>query len=53
MEVSIPPKRYARHYSAEVKTGLRGKFAINFVVAMCLLVVRSDSSLSSHLFRRV
>lgn len=37
MEVSIPPKRYARHYAAEVKTGLRGKFAINFVVAMCFL----------------
>lgn len=37
MTVSIPPKRYARHYSAEVKTGLRGKFAINFVVAMCFL----------------
>ncbi|MSP39002.1 MAG: MmgE/PrpD family protein [Deltaproteobacteria bacterium] len=35
--VSIPPKRYARHYAAEVKTGLRGKFAINFVVAMCFL----------------
>jgi 2-methylcitrate dehydratase PrpD len=37
MEVSIPPLRYARHYSAEVKTGLRGKFAINYVVAMCFL----------------
>jgi len=37
MEVSIPPKRYARHYSAEVKTGLRGKFAINYVVAMGFL----------------
>jgi 2-methylcitrate dehydratase PrpD len=37
MEVSIPPKRYERHYSAEVKTGLRGKFAINYVVAMCFL----------------
>jgi len=37
MEVSIPPKRYARHYAAEVKTGLRGKFAINYVVAMCFL----------------
>lgn len=37
IEVSIPPKRYARHYAAEVKTGLRGKFAINFVVAMCFL----------------
>ena len=37
IEVSIPPLRYARHYSAEVKTGLRGKFAINYVVAMCLL----------------
>ncbi|HWH78535.1 MAG TPA: MmgE/PrpD family protein, partial [Candidatus Binatus sp.] len=37
IEVSIPPKRYARHYSAEVKTGLRGKFAINYVVAMGFL----------------
>ena len=37
MEVNIPPLRYARHYAAEVKTGLRGKFAINYVVAMCFL----------------
>jgi len=37
IEVRIPPKRYARHYAAEVKTGLRGKFAINYVVAMCFL----------------
>ena len=37
MEVSIPPLRYARHYAADVKTGLRGKFAINYVVAMCIL----------------
>jgi 2-methylcitrate dehydratase PrpD len=37
MEVSIPPLRYARHYATEVKTGLRGKFAINYVVAMCIL----------------
>lgn len=37
MDVSIPPLRYARHYSAEVKTGLRGKFAINYVVALCFL----------------
>jgi 2-methylcitrate dehydratase PrpD len=37
MEVSIPPLRYARHYAPEVKTGLRGKFAINYVVAMCIL----------------
>jgi 2-methylcitrate dehydratase PrpD len=37
MEVSIPPMRYARHYAAEVKTGLRGKFAINYIVAMCVL----------------
>ncbi len=37
IEVRIPPLRYARHYSAEVKTGLRGKFAINYVVAMCFL----------------
>ena len=37
VEVSIPPLRYQRHYAAEVKTGLRGKFTINFVVAMGLL----------------
>lgn len=37
IEVSIPPLRYARHYAAEVTTGLRGKFAINYVVAMCFL----------------
>ncbi len=37
MEVSIPPLRYARHYATEVKTGLRGNFAINYVVAMCIL----------------
>jgi 2-methylcitrate dehydratase PrpD len=37
IEVSIPPERYKRHYHAEVKTGLRGKFAINYVVAMAVL----------------
>lgn len=37
IEVSIPPLRYQRHYAPEVKTGLRGKFAINYVVAMCIL----------------
>jgi 2-methylcitrate dehydratase PrpD len=37
IEVSIPPQRYQRHYHAEVKTGLRGKFAINYVVALALL----------------
>jgi 2-methylcitrate dehydratase len=37
MEVSIPPLRYARHYAPEVKTGLRGEFAINYVVALCIL----------------
>ena len=37
VEVSIPPERYKRHYHAEVKTGLRGKFAINYVVAMAIL----------------
>ena len=37
MEVSIPPLRYQRHYAPEVKTGLRGKFAINYVVAMAFL----------------
>ncbi|MGH7853025.1 MAG: MmgE/PrpD family protein [Candidatus Binatia bacterium] len=42
MEVSIPPLRYARHYAAEVKTGLRGKFAINYVVALCILDGKLD-----------
>jgi 2-methylcitrate dehydratase PrpD len=37
IEVSIPPERYKRHYHAEVKTGLRGKFAINYVVAMAIM----------------
>jgi len=37
IEVSIPPERYQRHYHAEVKTGLRGKFAINYVAALCIL----------------
>jgi 2-methylcitrate dehydratase PrpD len=37
MVVSIPPLRYQRHYHAEVKTGLRGKFAINYVVALAFL----------------
>lgn len=37
IEVSIPPMRYQRHYASEVKTGLRGKFAINYVVALCML----------------
>ncbi|HLN82381.1 MAG TPA: MmgE/PrpD family protein, partial [Candidatus Binatia bacterium] len=37
IEVRIPPLRYQRHYAAAVKTGLRGKFAINYVVAMCML----------------
>jgi 2-methylcitrate dehydratase PrpD len=37
MEVSIPPLRYQRHYHAEVKTGLRGKFAVNYVVALAFL----------------
>ncbi|HSE88019.1 MAG TPA: MmgE/PrpD family protein [Candidatus Binatia bacterium] len=37
MEVSIPPLRYQRHYHPKVKTGLRGKFAINYVVALAFL----------------
>jgi len=37
IEVRIPPLRYQRHYAVEVKTGLRGKFAINYVVALCML----------------
>ncbi|HWO42970.1 MAG TPA: MmgE/PrpD family protein [Candidatus Eisenbacteria bacterium] len=35
--VSVPPLRHQRHYHAEVKTGLRGKFAVNYVVALCML----------------
>jgi 2-methylcitrate dehydratase PrpD len=37
IEVTIPPLRYQRHYHAEVKTGLRGKFAVNYVVALSVL----------------
>jgi len=37
IEVSIPPLRYQRHYHPEVKTGLRGKFAINYVIALAFL----------------
>jgi 2-methylcitrate dehydratase PrpD len=37
IEVSIPPLRYQRHFHPEVKTGLRGKFAVNYVVALCML----------------
>jgi 2-methylcitrate dehydratase PrpD len=37
IEVGIPPERYRRHYHAEVRTGLRGKFAVNYVVAMAVL----------------
>jgi 2-methylcitrate dehydratase PrpD len=37
IEVSIPRQRYQRHYHPEVKTGLRGKFAINYVVALAFL----------------
>jgi len=37
IEVRIPPQRYQRHYHAEVKTGLRGKFAINYVVTLAFL----------------
>jgi 2-methylcitrate dehydratase PrpD len=37
IEVSIPPERYKRHYQAEVKTGLRSKFAINYVVALGIM----------------
>jgi 2-methylcitrate dehydratase PrpD len=37
IEVSIPPLRYQRHFHSEVKTGLRGKFAVNYVVALCFL----------------
>ncbi len=37
IEVRIPPLRYERHYHREVTTGLRGKFAVNYVVALCFL----------------
>ena len=37
IQVSIPPQRYQRHFHPEVKTGLRGKFAVNYVVALCIL----------------
>jgi len=37
IEVSIPPLRYQRHYHPEIKTGLRGKFAINYVIALAFL----------------
>jgi len=37
IEVRIPPLRYQRHYHPDVKTGLRGKFAINYVVALAFL----------------
>jgi len=37
IEVRIPPLRYQRHYHSDVKTGLRGKFAINYVVALAFL----------------
>ncbi len=37
VEVSIPPLRYKRHFHPSVTTGLKGKFAINYVVALCIL----------------
>ncbi|HUC98281.1 MAG TPA: hypothetical protein VMR88_07350, partial [Candidatus Polarisedimenticolaceae bacterium] len=43
IEVSIPPMRYQRHFHAEVKTGLRGKFAINYVVALGILEGKLDN----------
>jgi 2-methylcitrate dehydratase PrpD len=43
IEVSIPPMRYQRHFHPEVKTGLRGKFAINYVVALCVLDGKLDN----------
>jgi 2-methylcitrate dehydratase PrpD len=46
IEVSIPPLRYQRHYHSEVKTGLRGKFAINYVVALACL----DGKLENETF---
>lgn len=43
IEVGIPPMRYQRHFHAEVKTGLRGKFAINYVVALGVLEGKLDN----------
>ncbi len=43
IEVSIPPLRYQRHFHADVKTGLRGKFAINYVVALGVLEGKLDN----------
>jgi 2-methylcitrate dehydratase PrpD len=43
IEVSIPPMRHQRHFHAEVSTGLRGKFAINYVVALCVLEGKLDN----------
>jgi 2-methylcitrate dehydratase PrpD len=43
IEVSIPPSRYQRHFHAQVKTGLRGKFAINYVVALSVLEGKLDN----------
>ena len=43
IEVGIPPMRYQRHFHAEVKTGLRGKFAINYVVALSVLEGKLDN----------
>jgi 2-methylcitrate dehydratase PrpD len=37
VEVSLPPLRYKRHYHPTVRTGLRGKFAVNYVAAICIL----------------
>jgi 2-methylcitrate dehydratase PrpD len=37
IDVSIPPLRYQRHFHPEVRTGLRGKFAVNYVVALAIL----------------
>jgi 2-methylcitrate dehydratase PrpD len=37
VSVRIPPLRYRRHYHPNVTSGLQGKFAINYVVALCVL----------------
>jgi 2-methylcitrate dehydratase PrpD len=42
IEVSIPPSRYERHFHPEVRTGLQGKFAVNYVVALCILDGKLD-----------
>jgi len=37
VEVRVGPTRYRRHYHAQVRSGLQGKFAINYVCAVAIL----------------